>query len=120
LELPLLSDVGEAIINYLKNARPKTESDHVFIRVQPPYTEFRSGAVGALVHEHLLRAGIHLEGRKSGSHALRHSLASRLLEHEIPLPVISEILGHVNTQTTMTYLRIDINELKKCALEVMV
>ena len=120
LELPLLSDVGEAIINYLKNARPKTESDHVFVRVQPPYTEFRSGAVGALVHEHLLRAGIHLEGRKSGSHALRHSLASRLLEHEIPLPVISEILGHVNTQTTMTYLRIDINELKKCALEVMV
>lgn len=120
LELPLLSDVGEAIINYLKNARPKTESDHVFIRVQPPYTEFRSGAVGALVHEHLLRAGIHLEGRKTGSHALRHSLASRLLEHEIPLPVISEILGHVNTQTTMTYLRIDINELKKCALEVMV
>ena len=120
LELPLLSDVGEAIINYLKNARPKTESDHVFIRVQPPYTEFRSGAVGALVHEHLLRAGIHLEGRKSGSHALRHSLASRLLEHEIPLPVISEILGHVNTQTTMTYLRIDINELKKCVLEVMV
>lgn len=120
LELPLLSDVGEAIINYLKNARPKTESDHVFIRVQPPYTEFRSGAVGALVHEHLLRAGIHLEGRKSGSHALRHSLASRLLEHEIPLPVISEILGHVNAQTTMTYLRIDINELKKCALEVMV
>ena len=120
LELPLLSDVGEAIINYLKNARPKTESDHVFIRVQPPYTEFRSGAVGALVQEHLLRSGIHLEGRKTGSHALRHSLASRLLEHEIPLPVISEILGHVNTQTTMTYLRIDINELKKCALEVMV
>ena len=119
LELPLLSDVGEAIINYLKNARPKTDSNHVFVRVQPPYTEFHSGAVGALVHEHLLRAGIHLEGRKSGSHALRHSLASRLLEHEIPLPVISEILGHVNTQTTMTYLRIDINELKKCALEVI-
>ena len=120
LELPLLSDVGEAIINYLKNARPKTESDHVFVRVKPPYTEFQPGAVGALVHEHLLRAGIHLEGRKSGSHALRHSLASRLLEHEVPLPVISEILGHVNSQTTMTYLRIDINELKKCALEVMV
>lgn len=120
LELPLLSDVGEAIINYLKNARPKTKSDHVFVRVKPPYTEFQPGAVGALVHEHLLRAGIHLEGRRSGSHALRHSLANRLLEHEVPLPVISEILGHVNSQTTMTYLRIDISELKKCALEVMV
>lgn len=119
LELPLLSDVGEAIINYLKNARPKSDSDHVFIRIKPPYTEFNPGAVGALVHERLVKAGIHLEGRKSGSHALRHSLAKRLLEHEIPLPVISEILGHTNTETTMTYLRIDINELKKCALEVV-
>lgn len=119
LELPLLSDVGEAIINYLKNARPKSDSDHVFIRIKPPYTEFNPGAVGALVHERLLKAGIHLEGRKSGSHALRHSLAKRLLEHEIPLPVISEILGHTNSETTMTYLRIDINELKKCALEVV-
>lgn len=120
LELPLLTDVGEAIINYLKNARPKSESDHVFIRMKLPYTEFQSGAVGALVHEHLVKAGIHVQGRKAGSHALRHSLASRLLENEIPLPVISEILGHVDTQTTMAYLRIDINELKKCALEVAV
>ena len=46
LELPLLSDVGEAIINYLKNARPKSDSDHVFIRIKPPYTEFNPGAVG--------------------------------------------------------------------------
>ena len=118
MELPLLSDVGGAIINYLKNARPKSDSDHVFIRIKPPFTEFNPGAVGALVHERLVKAGIHLEGRKSGSHALRHSLAKRLLE--IPMPVISEILGHVNTETTMTYLRIDINELKKCALEVAV
>ena len=119
LELPLLSDVGEAIINYLKNARPKSNSDHVFIRIKPPYTGFNPGAVGALVHDRLVKAGIRLEGRKSGSHALRHSLAKRLLEHEIPLPVISEILGHTSTETTMTYLRIDINELKKCALEVV-
>ena len=119
LELPLLSDVGEAIINYLKNARPKTDSDYVFIRMKPPYTGFNPGAVGALVHNHLVKAGIRLEGRKSGSHALRHSLAKRLLEHEIPLPVISEILGHTSTETTMNYLRVDINELKKCALEVV-
>lgn len=118
LELPLLADVGEAIIHYLKNARPKSDSDHVFTRIKPPYTEFNPGAVGALVHERLVKAGIRLEGRKSGSHALRHSLAKRLLEHEIPLPVISEILGHASTETTMAYLRVDIDELRKCALEV--
>ena len=45
---------------------------------------------------------------------------SCLLEHEIPLPVISEILGHTTTETTMAYLRIDISELRKCALEVAI
>ena len=49
LELPLLEDVGEAIINYLKNARPKTDSDHVFVRQVPPYTNFNLGAFGALL-----------------------------------------------------------------------
>ena len=120
LELPLLEDVGGAIINYLKNARSKTDSDHVFVRQVPPYTDFNPGAVGALVRVRLQKSGIHLEGKKKGSHTLRHSLASRLLEHEIPLPVISEILGHTTTETTMTYLRIDIGELKKCALEVAI
>lgn len=120
LELPLLEDVGEAIINYLKNSRPKTDSDHVFVRQVPPYTNFNPGAVGALVRVHLQKSGIHLEGKKKGSHTLRHSLASRLLEHEIPLPVISEILGHTTTETTMAYLRIDISELRKCALEVAI
>ena len=120
LELPLLEDVGEAIINYLKNARPKTTSDHVFVRQVPPYTDFNPGAVGGLVRVHLQKSGIHLEGKKNGSHTLRHSLASRLLEHEIPLPVISEILGHTTTETTMTYLRIGIAELRKCALEVTI
>ncbi|NBJ94736.1 hypothetical protein D5281_19685 [bacterium 1xD42-62] len=120
LELPLLEDVGEAIINYLKNARPKTDSDHVFVRQVPPYTDFNPGAVGALVRVRLQRLGIHLKGKKKGSHTLRHSLASRLLEHEIPLPVISEILGHTTTETTMAYLHIDITELRKCALEVAI
>lgn len=120
LELPLLEDVGEAIINYLRNARPKTASDHVFVRQVPPYTDFNPGAVGGLVRVHLQKSGIHPEGKKKGSHTLRHSLASRLLEHEIPLPVISEILGHTTTETTMTYLRIDIAELRKCALEVTI
>lgn len=118
LELPLLSDVGDAIITYLKNARPKSDSDHVFISMNPPHKDFNPGSVGAMVHRHLVKAGIHIEGKKSGSHALRHSLARRLLEHEIPLPVISEILGHTNTETTMSYLRINIDELRKCALEV--
>jgi site-specific recombinase XerD len=57
-------------------------------------------------------------GKKRGPHALRHSLASALLENNIPLPVISEVLGHANTNTTGVYLKIDIENLRKCAVSV--
>lgn len=68
---------------------------------------------------YLRRAGIHFEKtRKHGPHALRHSLAGILLEKKTPLPVISEVLGHKNTESTRYYLRIDMNSLRQCALEV--
>lgn len=118
IELPLLKDVGEAIIEYMKYGRPECSSDHVFVRHRAPIHEFTPSAIGAAVHRHLLKAGIQTEGRHHGSHALRHSLAGRLLENKIPLPVISEILGHSSTETTMAYLRVDINQLRNCALEV--
>lgn len=118
VELPLLKDVGESIVEYLKYGRPECSSDHVFVRHRAPVHEFTSSAVCSLVYRHLLKAGIKTEGRHHGSHALRHSLAGRLLENRVPLPVISEILGHANTDTTMTYLRVDIEQLRNCALEV--
>jgi Site-specific recombinase XerC len=49
---------------------------------------------------------------------MRHSLAGRLLENSVSLPVISETLGHDKTETTMSYLRIDIKALRRCSLEV--
>jgi site-specific recombinase XerD len=59
-----------------------------------------------------------IHGKKRGPHALRHSLASRLLEENVHLPVISEILGHATTETTAFYLTIGIDQLRRCALEV--
>lgn len=118
IELPLLKDVGESIIEYMKYGRPTCNSDHIFVRHRAPIHEFTASAVGSTVHRHLLKAGIKTEGRHHGAHALRHSLAGRLLENRIPLPVISEILGHSSTETTMAYLRVDLEQLRNCALEV--
>ena len=59
-----------------------------------------------------------MDDKKHGPHALRHSLAGFLLEKKTPLPVISEVLGHTNTESTKTYLRIDMESLRQCALEV--
>lgn len=118
ISLPLFEDIGQSVIDYIKYGRPNSTSSNIFIRHRAPFQVFSTSAIYSLVHRYMLRAGIYTENRKSGPHALRHSLASRLLEHKIPLPVISEILGHTDSNTTLVYLKMDVEQLRKCALEV--
>jgi len=118
IELPLLTEVGETIINYLKFGRPRSSSPNVFLSARAPYRPMTRNAVSSAVRQIIDASGISIGQRRHGPHAMRHSLASRLLEHEVSLPVISESLGHEKTETTMAYLRIDIKALRKCALDV--
>ena len=118
ISLPLVNDVGDAIIDYLK-VRPQFDSKHIFLRMQPPHSRLHSGSLYEITRSYMCRADIHIPpGKKRGPHSLRHSLSSRLLESSIPLPVISEILSHSSSDTTKTYLKIDISQLRECALPV--
>ena len=118
LELPLLEDVGWSLIDYLKNGRPKSKSDYVFIRHKAPYTGFSdSNTLHRMLSRRMNRAGISMKGQKHGLHSLRSTLARQMLENGTPLPVISETLGHVSVQTTSNYLKIDLNGLKKCVID---
>lgn len=117
--LPLLPEVGSSIIEYLKNGRPITESSTVFVRHTCPITPLMPPTLHSIVWQYLQLAGIKVpDGKKHGPHALRHSLASALLEENTPLPIISEVLGHTNTDTTSIYLKIDVPHLRHCALDV--
>ena len=118
IELPLLREVGEAIINYLKFGRPRSAFPRVFLTARAPYRPMTRASVSSAVGQIIDASGTFIGQRKHGPHSMRHSLASRLLEHSVSLPVISESLGHKKTETTMAYLRIDINALRKCALDV--
>jgi Site-specific recombinase XerD len=118
IELPLLTELGNAIIDYLKFARPKSKEPYIFLRAKAPFTRLYSAAITSIVHKNLVHAGINIENRRHGAHALRHSLAGVLLEKKTILPVISEILGHGSTESTKYYLRIDSTSLKQCALAV--
>ncbi|MFV1976903.1 MAG: site-specific integrase, partial [Candidatus Scalindua sp.] len=118
LELPLLPEIGNAIIDYLKHGRPVSQDSNCFIHVQSPYDRIHTSDLGNLVRRYITLAGINYSNRKHGPHAFRHCFASALLKEKVPLPVISEALGHKNMASTMFYLRIDINPLRKCALEV--
>jgi site-specific recombinase XerD len=119
IELPLLAEVGNAIIDYMKYGRPVSNLSYVFLHARDGYHRLQEPTMHSIVCYYLRLAGIqNLENRKHGPHALRHSLAGFLLQQKTPLPVISEVLGHSSTETTKTYLRIDMNALHPCALDV--
>lgn len=119
IELPLLVELGNAIIDYLKYGRPVSDLPYVFLRAGQPYDRLEEPTLHSIVSFYLRRAGIsNIDEKKHGPHALRHSLAGVLLEQKTPIPVISEVLGHTNTDSTKTYLRIDLKSLRQCALEV--
>jgi len=118
LELPLLEDVGWSLIDYLKNGRPESKSDCVFIRHKAPYTGFSDGnTMYRMLSRRMHRAGISMKGQKHGLHSLRSTLARQMLENGTPLPIISETLGHVSAQTTSIYLKIDLNGLRNCLID---
>lgn len=118
VELPLLTDVGEAIVNYLKYGRPVSDLQQVFLSACAPYRPVNRVIVSGAVSRTIITSSVDIAGRKFGPHAMRHTLASQLLRNGTSLPVISETLGHSNTQATMNYLRIDINNLMRCSLDV--
>ena len=117
--LPLLNDVGEAVIDYIKYGRPTVRDREVFLRLSAPIGPMKPPTLHSIVTFYMNKAGILIpEGKKHGPHALRHSLASALLNNNTPMPIISEILGHTDSQTTSTYLKIDILHLRDYALDV--
>jgi len=119
LNLPILEEIGLALIDYLKNGRPKVLSEYVFLKHVPAYEKLSPTGLNNIANKYFRQAGISLpKGKKHGLHALRHSLASHLLENQTPIVVISEILGHLNSHSTGVYLKIDLDQLRTCALEV--
>jgi site-specific recombinase XerD len=118
IELPILPEIGNAIIDYLKFGRPKSKESFVFLLSRSPFNPISNCSITGIVHSYFVKSGINITCRKHGPHALRHSLAGILLEKETILPVISEVLGHKSTASTNYYLRIDLTSMRQCALEV--
>ena len=119
LRLPISEEVGEALIDYLRFARPKTEHRAVFLKLRAPFEPFAEGCHLSNVMVRWRRAaGIDLRHRRQqGFRSLRHTLATQLLRQETPIHVISAILGHASTATTMIYAKADTEALRGTALD---
>ena len=118
IELPLLVAVGDAIIDYLKNGRPRSECRQIFLSCRAPFRPLEKGSSGSAVSRAMVASGIKTEGKHHGPHSLRHSLATAMLSNGESMPVISEALGHRSTEATMAYISVDMSTMKRCALDV--
>lgn len=118
LSLPLTPEVGWAVIDYLKYGRPKINSTYVFVKHMAPYGPFsEEDHLNQLIKRYMELAHLPTFKKRRGMHSLRHTMASMLLEKDTPLSTISDILGHVDTDSTAVYLKVDIKKLKECSLD---
>ena len=115
--LPLLKDVGWAVIDYLRSGRPASDCPQVFLRHPAPIGPFSDQDHLVLV-KYARVAHVPLrEERRHGMHSLRHTLATRLMEDGTPVEQIADILGHQSVESTGVYLKSSLGLLAKCALD---
>jgi len=119
VDLPLLKDVGWAIIDYVRDGRPRSDCPQVFLRHTAPIGPFSDqDHLHQILVKHARAARVGLgEQRRRGMHSLRHTLATRLLEDGTPVERISEILGHQSVESTGVYLKSSLRLLAQCALD---
>lgn len=117
--LPLLKDVGWAIIDYIQNGRPKIDSPYIFLTHIPPYKNYSSeNHLHATIAKYLALTDIQDQPRKKrGMHSLRHTLANRLQENRESYHMISSTLGHSSPDSASVYVKTDIELLRECALD---
>jgi integrase len=119
VQLPLLKDVGWAVIDYMRAGRPSCDCPQVFVRHTAPIGPFsEQDHLHQILVKHARVAHVPIsEKRRHGMHSLRHTLATRLMEEGTPLEQIADILGHQSVRSTGVYLKSSLGLLAKCALD---
>jgi integrase/recombinase XerD len=113
--LPLTQEVGQAIVDYVREARPRVNTDVLFIRSRAPHRAFAShAAISVIVTRALERVGIACPSR-GAAHLLRHSVATSMLRNGASLEDIAAVLRHRSIQTTQIYAKVDVNALREIA-----
>jgi len=110
---PLSARVGEAILKYLRYARPRATHRSLFLTVRPPYRPLSEAAITQLVRRRLTEQGTQVE--RIGPHSLRHACAGQLLDAGFTMKQIADHLGHRSLNTTRVYTKIDLRGLRQVA-----
>jgi integrase/recombinase XerD len=112
-QYPLVRQVGEVVLLYLRKARPQTKRREVFLRLRPPFEPLTAAGLGTMVHFRL--KSLNLKLPHYGPHALRHACANHLLAEGLSLKEIGDHLGHSDPRSTRIYAKVDLEGLREVA-----
>lgn len=118
LSLPLLPEIKEAILEYIREARPPIEISFLFLRENAPFERITTSAIRLMLTGYFNAAGIDISTKRHGPHALRSSLVSSMINSDVPYEVVRKLLGHTDPQAIRHYAKIDIENLRRYAIEV--
>ena len=119
LELPLLPEIKDAIMNYIENSRPKdNEEIRIFLRQNAPYKGITTSAIRFATTRYFRKAGIDISDKKHGLHTFRSSLASSMVNNQVPYDVVRKVLGHTDPSAIKHYAKVDIERLREYAIAV--
>lgn len=107
---PLCRPVGEAVLRYLREVRPRSDRREVFLTVLAPFRQLHGSTVGGMVSRRLHALGLTLP--HYGAHVLRHACARRLLAQGFSLKEIGDHLGHQSSVATRIYAKVDLEALQ--------
>jgi integrase/recombinase XerD len=110
---PLQREVGDAILHYLREARPRCACRHLFITLHPPYRPVGTSALWWVTSSRIKAAGLRF--RHTGPHSLRHACATRLLQEGASFKEIGDVLGHRGLESVGIYAKVDLNALRLVA-----
>jgi integrase/recombinase XerD len=105
--------VGESILRYLQEVRPRTALREIFVTLKAPFQALSSGSLYDLVSDRLRAQGVCLP--HYGPHALRHACATRLLAEGLSMKEIGDHLGHRKADTTRVYAKVNMMGLRQVA-----
>jgi len=105
--------VGEALAAYLREERPESSRQSVFLRQREPHERLSPGAITVMVQTRMVGRGL----PPFGPHALRHTFATRLLRGGQPVKAIADLLGHRSLESVALYAKVDVERLLEVAGE---
>lgn len=112
-QLPLPDRAGRAIVDYLRNGRPVTTSRSIFVFHRAP---LGAGVENTTVRGAIRRAFSRANLSWNGTHILRHTMATRMVQSGASLKEVADVLRHRDINTTRIYTKVNLPELKQVAM----